>query len=425
MSQIVVTPPASGRPRRGREPLPLGPPRLVDVHVRVDQPGQQRQVARGRRCGPRPAPRRSRDRRDRPSRDRDGRRDASPSGSTIRRDRITRSRSSDPPTWHAALQPKLVELSAGSDGWYSSPIQPSYPWPASCRNSGSKSSVPVPGAPRPGESATCTCAMSPAYRASMSATSSPIFARWYRSARKRDVRRPWRARASMTASALPLVSIGNRGDVDGVDRLDERRRPGPGRAPAAKPGSRSPARPAPRVGPVDPEPVRRVQPPHPVRAAISTQASTFSRNAAARAGATRSRVPRPPCPRCGSSAQTSSTPASSSDADERVRLRVRRCQRLPRPPELHPAEPGRPRGRGRSSSGSSVNKMEQFTSNRRSHVRTAESLSSAAALSRSVRVFRTAAMSVSPGRTGRNARSLARSFICVQGLGPINVIAVG
>ena len=41
-----------------------------------------------------------------------------PPGSTARRDRITRSYTS------GHLQPKLVELSAGSDGLYSQPIQP-------------------------------------------------------------------------------------------------------------------------------------------------------------------------------------------------------------------------------------------------------------------------------------------------------------
>jgi hypothetical protein len=42
-----------------------------------------------------------------------------PSGSTARRDRTTRSYRTG-----RHLQPKLVELSAGSDGLYSQPIQP-------------------------------------------------------------------------------------------------------------------------------------------------------------------------------------------------------------------------------------------------------------------------------------------------------------
>jgi len=50
-------PTGGGRPGRGREALPLGAARLVDVHVRVDHAGQQHLVvpqghgARGRRLG--------------------------------------------------------------------------------------------------------------------------------------------------------------------------------------------------------------------------------------------------------------------------------------------------------------------------------------------------------------------------------------
>ena len=45
MSTIVVTPPAAAARERGRESLPLGAPRLVDVHVRVDQAGKDPGVA--------------------------------------------------------------------------------------------------------------------------------------------------------------------------------------------------------------------------------------------------------------------------------------------------------------------------------------------------------------------------------------------
>ena len=41
MSTMVVTPPAAAARVAEREALPLGAARLVDVHVRVDQPGQQ------------------------------------------------------------------------------------------------------------------------------------------------------------------------------------------------------------------------------------------------------------------------------------------------------------------------------------------------------------------------------------------------
>ena len=39
MSTSVVTPPAAAARVGGLEALPLGAPGLVDVHVRVDQPG--------------------------------------------------------------------------------------------------------------------------------------------------------------------------------------------------------------------------------------------------------------------------------------------------------------------------------------------------------------------------------------------------
>ena len=49
-----------------------------------------------------------------------------PSGSTVRRDRTTRSYfiGPNPSVIGGHRQPKLVALSAGSDGLYSQPIQP-------------------------------------------------------------------------------------------------------------------------------------------------------------------------------------------------------------------------------------------------------------------------------------------------------------
>ena len=49
MSRIVVTPPAAAAAGRGGEPLPLGAAGLVDVHVGVDQAGQQHLVVLERR----------------------------------------------------------------------------------------------------------------------------------------------------------------------------------------------------------------------------------------------------------------------------------------------------------------------------------------------------------------------------------------
>ena len=45
MSMMRGDPAGGGGPGGGGEALPLGAARLVDVHVGVDQPGQQRQVA--------------------------------------------------------------------------------------------------------------------------------------------------------------------------------------------------------------------------------------------------------------------------------------------------------------------------------------------------------------------------------------------
>ena len=46
MSSTVVTPPAAAAAVPRREALPLGAPRLVEVHVRVDESREQHRVVR-------------------------------------------------------------------------------------------------------------------------------------------------------------------------------------------------------------------------------------------------------------------------------------------------------------------------------------------------------------------------------------------
>ena len=208
-------------PRRGREPLPLGPPRLVDVHVRVHEPGQQGEVAEIDVA-------------------------VSVKLRVVGVDRFdlfipnVRRRLPHPIWQHHAgrpdderlahSHPKLPALSDASDGRYSSPTHPLYPCSASCPNNGSKSTVPVPGAPRPGGSATWTCQIFSRYVSSTPGRSSPIFPRWYRSARSPTLGAPT---AFDDRDRLVARVDRERGNVDGVDRLDQHggagRSPPPGR----------------------------------------------------------------------------------------------------------------------------------------------------------------------------------------------------
>ena len=183
---------------------------------------------------------------------------------------------------------------------------------------------------------------------STSATSSPIFARWYRSARNPTFGAP----ALLDhREGLAAGVDGETRDVHGVDRLDEHRRPGLRRRLAPRtPGSRSRPRPAPRPGtPGTRSPYGAFSRVHPVRPAISTAASNILPELARRArGATRSRAPRPPCPRHGSSAKPGQPrPRRSTRRTRRPRRRTApwppRATRIqprgtPRPSRRRPAE---------------------------------------------------------------------------------------
>ncbi len=140
------------------------------------------------------------------------------------------------------------------------------------------------------------------------------------------------------------------GDVHGVDRLDEHRRPDlPRRLAPRTPGSRPRRRPAPRR-----------QPPAPAARTARSAACTPSAPRSPRAAATFSRNSRRPARMRHDPAlpgrhvpgvevqRNQLDPGVSDRPDERVGLGVGRRHARPRPPELNPAEPGRLGGAGRA-----------------------------------------------------------------------------
>ena len=257
------------------------------------------------------------------------------------------SRSNDQPLAHDVCltrsQPKDPVLSAGSDGAYSSPTQPAYPSPASAAKAGLE--VERAGAGRPASRRVGHLDVHNRVPVAGEYLSH-VFPHLRQVV---EIRQEPHVRRSHLFDHRHGAGAGvdrEPGNVHGVNGLDEHRRSDPTRRPRRQPkivDGNGVLRVV--IGPGRPQPVRRVQPraPGPPRDLDARGHVLAELTRPARMGQDSAlsgrHVP-------GVKVQRDELdPGVADRPDERVGLRVGRHHPRPRPPELHPVEPGRPRRR--------------------------------------------------------------------------------